>query len=153
MKKDYYLDFPFAELKSQDGSFSLKIYSYDYAYPHAIHKFDRDWHKNHLILSMPAFKAEIDEVMFEGTLLEYFIEELVAFSALKKKEVNIKPTEPYFGLTFSVDKRKKVNVNGYVQYPVGWGAELQFEIETDLTYVDEFIRGLKSILKNFPSIS
>ncbi|WP_443146796.1 WapI family immunity protein [Paenisporosarcina sp. TG-14] len=46
--------------------------------------------------------------------------------------------------------RKKINVSGYVQYPVGHGSELKFEFETDLTYVEKFLSGLKKILKEFP---
>ncbi|WP_422386969.1 WapI family immunity protein [Cytobacillus oceanisediminis] len=88
--------------------------------------------------------------MFEGRLINFFLQELRSFSALHKKEVIIEPTEPYFKLTFSLDSMKNVGIGGFVQYPVGWGSELQFEFKTDLTYVDQFIKGLKKILTRFP---
>ena len=44
---------------------------------------------------------------------------------------------------------KKVAVKGRVQYPVGYGAKLDFEFETDLTYVDQFIHGIETILGMF----
>lgn len=154
MKIDYFSQFPYAQLRSQDGMTSFKICTYNYAYPQADTTDDADWHRNYLIITIPAFKAEIDEVILEGNLIKYYIEELRAFSDLQKKEVIFEPTEPYFGLTLSFlsKRRKNVGVEGYVQYPVGTGAVLQFEFETDLTYVDEFIKGLETIVTKFPAI-
>ncbi|PWA09020.1 hypothetical protein DCC39_13715 [Pueribacillus theae] len=154
MKTDYFSQFPHAHLVSKDGTASFKICTYNYAYPEADNIYDADWHRNYLIFTLPAFKAEIDEIMLEGNLLTYYIEELRAFTALKINEVFFEPTEPYFGLTFSfLSKRKKrIGVEGYVQYPVGIGAVLQFEFETGVTDVVRFINGLEDILAAFPAI-
>lgn len=86
MKNDYFSQFPFAELRSQDGMTSFKICSYKYAYPQADDPQDADWHRNYLILTIPAFKAEIDEVIFEGWLIKYYLQELRSFSVLRKKK-------------------------------------------------------------------
>lgn len=148
---NYFSKYPYAELNSQDGLFCFKICTYNYAYPNADNEHDADWHRNYLYLTIPAFRVEINEVMLEGRVLEYYLHEFEKFLALKKKEVIFEPTESYFGLTFSLKKfRKKVNVNGYVQYPVGHGSELQFEFETDLTYIEKFVNGLKEIIRHFP---
>jgi hypothetical protein len=115
--------------------------------------YDRDWHINHLLLTLPAFKEEIDDIILEGHLIKTFIKDLLSFSALLEKEVTFEPTEPYFGLTFRfMSQRKMIEVDGYVQYPVGTGAVLKFEMETDLTYIDQFINGLENMLKTFPAI-
>jgi hypothetical protein len=45
---------------------------------------------------------------------------------------------------------KKIAVKGWLQYPVGYGAKLNFEFETDLTHVDQFIHGIEDILVRFP---
>lgn len=153
MKTDYFSQFPHAHLVSKDGTATFKICTYNYAYPEADNTYDADWHRNYLIFTLPAFKAEIDEIILEGTILKYFIKELRAFSELKRKEVLFEPTEPYFGLTFSfLSGKKNVGVEGYVQYPVGIGAILQFEFETDLTDVVRFMNGLEDILATFPAI-
>ncbi|WP_394141144.1 hypothetical protein [Cytobacillus oceanisediminis] len=86
MKYDYFSHFPFAELRSQDGMSSFKICSYNYAYPQADNVDDGDWHRNYITLTIPAFKAEIDEVIFEGRLINFFLQELRSFSALQKKK-------------------------------------------------------------------
>jgi hypothetical protein len=52
---------------------------------------------------------------------------------------------------FTDNSMKKVLVKGYFQYPVGIGAKLNFEFETDLTYIDKFIEGIQDVLKEFPS--
>ncbi|MGG4470702.1 hypothetical protein ABER68_21950 [Paenibacillus alvei] len=151
MKDNYFLLFPSAELRSQDGMSSFKICSYDYAYPDADNQYDLDWHKNCLIVTVSGFKAEINEVILEGRLINHYIHELHSFSNHHKKKIIFEPLEPYFELTFKLNRRKKVDINGCVRYPMDSGTLLQFDFETDLTYVDAFIKGLESILAKFPS--
>lgn len=148
---EYFSKFPFAELRSDDGRSSLKICTYNYAYPNAEDEYDADWHRNYLLCSLPSFRAEIDEIILDGHILNYYVEKLREFVALKLSSVEFSPTEPYFELDLILDSRKKVLVKGVVQYPAGWGAELSFEFETDLTHVDYFVNGLESILREFPA--
>ncbi|MBZ6487709.1 WapI family immunity protein [Priestia aryabhattai] len=150
MEQNYFSNYPFAELSAQDGLSCLKICTYAYAYPEADNIHDADWHKNYLTFNIPAFKAEIDEVILEGRTIKYYLNELKKFSALKQKKVLFEPTEPYFGFTLTMNGRKNVSVDGFIQYPAGWGTELKFEFETDLTYIDAFIQGLESILIQYP---
>lgn len=151
MKIDYFLEFPYAELRSQDGMSLFKICSYNYAYPDADNIYDLDWHRNYMILHVPGFNAELNEVMLEGRAINFYIQKLQSFSELKKKRVIFEASEPYFELTFSLDSRKKVEIQGTVQIPVGTGNKLLFEFETDLTYVDSFINGLEDIILEFPA--
>ncbi|WP_445738865.1 hypothetical protein [Niallia sp. FSL R7-0271] len=51
---------------------------------------------------------------------------------------------------FKLNRRKKVDINGCVRYPMDSTTFLQFDFETDLTYVDVFIKGLESILAKYP---
>ncbi|TRZ39771.1 hypothetical protein CEQ21_02150 [Niallia circulans] len=150
MKIDYFLEFPYAELRSQDGKSYFKICSYANAYSDADNINDLDWHRNFMILHIPGFKAELNEVILEGRLIKFYIQELKSFSAIKKKTVIFEASEPFFELTFTLDARKKVEIAGVVQIPVGTGNKLQFSYETDLTYVDLFIKGLEDILVKFP---
>lgn len=146
----YFSIYPYAVLQSQDGLFCFKICTYDYAYPDANYTYDADWHRNYLYATMPAFKAEINDIMLEGQLVSHYINNLEKFLNLQTKEVLFAPTEPFFELTFSLNERKKVDVHGYIQYPVGTGSELQFEFETDITYIEIFHRGLQAIINKFP---
>jgi hypothetical protein len=148
---NYFSKFPFAELRSQDGASCFKISTYSYAYPDADNEYDADWHQNYLLLTIPAFRAEINEIIINGCFLSNCLEQLREFSTLGKSKIEIEPLEPYFGLFFSFNARKNVIINGYIQYPIGNGATLEFEFETDLTYVDKFIHGIESILKQFPA--
>jgi hypothetical protein len=87
MEADCFSKFPYAQLSSQDGLFSFKICSYGYAYPQADEPYDRDWHKNHLLLTLLAFKAEIYDIILEGHLIKTFIKHLRSFSYLQEPEV------------------------------------------------------------------
>jgi hypothetical protein len=89
--------------------------------------------------------------MFEGNLLKELLDELIVFSALKTKEVEFIPIEPYLKFTLSLNSRKKVEVKGTVTNANSecW-ATLEYQFETDLTYIDVFINGLKNILEKYP---
>ncbi|WP_368505146.1 hypothetical protein AB3N04_05740 [Alkalihalophilus sp. As8PL] len=154
MKNHYFSHFPFAELRSQDGRACFKICSFKYAYPHAKDAVDADWHRNYLNLSLPGFKSEVDEIILNGIILDYFIKELQAFEALHRDKVNLDPIEPYFWLGFSYicKKSKTIKVKGYVQYPAGIGSVLNFDFQTDLPSIIKFRKGLEGILSKFPAV-
>ena len=148
--RDYLLKYPYAEIRSQDGLSHFKIYTYGYAFPLHEAGYDSDWQKNYLYLTIPAFKAEVDDVMLQGKLMKSYLAALEKFSKLEIEEAIFEPLEQNFRLIFLLNTFKKVIVKGYIQYPVGWGAELIFEFETDLTYVDTFLGGIKNILYHYP---
>jgi hypothetical protein len=148
--RDYFSEFPSAEIASQDGRSRLKFCTYGYEFPAQQSGSDADWHRNFFHLTIPSIGIEINEVIFTGHGLAYFLDELRALSTLRKYEIDFEPLEPYFGLAFSFTPMKKIAVKGRVQYPVGYGAKLEFEFETDLTYVDQFIHGIEAMLVRFP---
>jgi len=96
-------------------------------------------------LNLSGFKVEIEDTIIQGMYINQVIKELRDFSDLKIEEADFTPLEPVFELFFSFSSLKKVVVKGNVNYPVGVGATLDFEFETDLTYMDKFIEGLKLI--------
>jgi hypothetical protein len=142
--------YPSFELGSQDNEYSLKIWSYGYEFPETKSGYDADWHRNHFYFKIGTFRAEFDEVCIQGSFLALKIKELTEFSATKRDSVEIEPLEPYFGLSFSFNGRKNVNVQGFIQHPAGIGPKLAFQFETDLSYVDNMISGMKSVLNGFP---
>ena len=153
MKKneEYFSRFPFAELSSQDGYSRIKFCSYAYEFPEQKSGWDADWQRSYFYLRIPGFISEIDEPMFEGTILQIFLKELQNLSELKLKEVEFRPTEPYINLKFTLNTKKKVNIKGTVtNINSECYATLEFEFETDLTFIDIFIKGLKAILEKFP---
>lgn len=151
MQKDYFSRFPFAELSSQNGNSRIKFCSYAYQFPEEKTGYDADWHRTYLYMSIPCFRVEIDEPMFEGTSLQIFLNQLQNLSALKLNNVEFKPMEPYINLKFTLNSRKKVNVKGSIwNVDSECDATLEFEFETDLTFLDIFINGLKDILAEFP---
>jgi hypothetical protein len=143
-------DFPMAELCSQDGKYSLKAWTLGYEFPDIRTGDDADWQRNHFAIRAERFRAEFDEISFEGRLIALKLQELSEFSALKRESVEFEPTEPCIGFTLRFNGRKNVIVKGYAQYPIGIGPKLEFDFESDLTCVDAFGAGLREILKRFP---
>lgn len=144
-------EYPFARLSSHDGEYVFCLYTYGYAYPDADNDYDADWQKNLITVNIPAFKVEIEETILEGSILKHYIDELQKFSKLIKDKVDFVPTESYFSISFSFNSRKNVQIKVEIEYPLGWGARLEFDFETDLTYIDKFIDGLQEIYAKFPS--
>ncbi len=143
-------DGPHAEIRSDDGESQLAIVSYGYAYPGDLGGWDADWHVNRLTCRVPGFRSEIRETMVLGSELEQHWREMQEFDALARATVAFEPLEPYYQLGFRLTSQKKVLVQGWIQYPAGWGSQLEFEFETNLTYVAEYIRGLNHILRTYP---
>lgn len=151
MSSDYFKVHPYAELCSQDGKSKIKFCTYGYAFPEATNQYDADWHKNFLYITLPSFRVEIDEIILEGRLLQYYLQKLKEFSKLEIDKVVLDPTEPLFELTLVLKSKGNVEVSGYARYPLGeYESTLGFSFLTDLTYVDRFILGIKSILNSFP---
>lgn len=147
---EYLNKYPYAELVSQDGLTRFSICTYRYAYPEITTDYDADWHRNLLSISLPAFCVEIDEAIFQGEGIEICIAELKEFTCFKKSVVIVEPIESFFSLEFSFNAKKNVMVKGSAEYPLGWGSRLEYQFETDLSYVDKFISGLEHILGVFP---
>jgi len=141
---------PSAILSTPNGVQVFKICTTKFAYPDADNVYDADWHWNYLSFTLPAFKAEIEDVILDGQMLQICITELEALTSFRSKKAEIAPNEPYFELEFTLKRKKRVKVNGYVQYPAGYGATLDFEFITDLTSIVTFLSGLKEILEHFP---
>lgn len=152
MSKESYFDrYPFAEIRSQDGTSSIKICINGYQYPEIKLGEDADWYNTYIYLEIPGFRAEIDEPMFQAGDLANEIRELHKFSKIDINETSIAPMDEYLHLDFSFNSQKKVVVDGVLEYPLGWGANLRFSFETDLTYVDQFIQQLENIVELYPS--
>ncbi len=144
------LKFPYAEMASKDGLSVFKLYTYGYEYPNEEKGDDADWQQNSILLIIPGFKAEFEKVIFQGTLLEHYANELKKFLLFEKNEVNVEPTESYCGFKFAYDSLKQIHVKGYIQYPLGWGATLTFEFVTDAELIEFFVKGIIDILSHYP---
>lgn len=155
MSRDYFSQFPTAQLQSNDELTTLKICTYNYAYPNATNTDDADWHRNYVELRLPEFTIKINEVILEGNTITYYINALRSLINLQKHIVHFEPTEPYFGLTFehAPEENGKVKVKGFVQTSVEEGPNVNFEFNTSVPLVTKFVQGLESILKSYPAIT
>lgn len=154
-KEDLFKNYPFAELRATDDSARIRIYTYRYEFPEADNKDDADWHMNYISLSINGVSAEVDEPIIEGRLLEFLLKEIICFRELKIPEVDFSFTEPEFGFTLSNEtlSDNNITVSGeMISVKLDRSiANVQFEFRTDLKMIDNFISGIKVILKEFPS--
>ncbi|MEQ1879155.1 MAG: hypothetical protein ABL958_21130, partial [Bdellovibrionia bacterium] len=59
---------------------SLKVWTYAYEFPALTSGDDADWQRNQFMFRAGSFRAEFDEVCFEGRLIRKIVEELEEFS-------------------------------------------------------------------------
>lgn len=154
-KEDLFESSPFAELRASDGSARIRIYTYRYEFSEADNRDDADWQMNFISLSINGISAEIDEPIIEGRVLEYLLKEIVQFRDLKSSEVEFSFTEPEFSFNLSNKtlSDKNIVISGeMIDVKLNSSiANVKFEFKTDLKLIENFINGIKLILKEFPS--
>lgn len=154
-REEKYMDAPFAELKSSDGSASIRIYTYRYQFPEATNKWDGDWYMNYILLVINGVIAEIDKPIIEGRVLTQLLQELIKFKKIEIIDVFSSFTEPEFSFCLSNDLLidDSILVSGdLIEYKVNTNkVRVNFEFKTNLNLLEEFIIGIQRILEVFPS--
>ena len=148
MSEDYFQNNPTAELGSDDGR-RLKFCSYGYERPNGKGS-DADWHMNYLVYTHKGVRVEVRDSFLTGFLLAQFAKELEEFCNFKRDEVELEPFDPYLGLKFTFTQSKHVNAKGYIRINEPYKTEVNFLFETNLPYLDIFLKGIQQILLKYP---
>lgn len=141
------------KLISHDGTLDLTIESYAYAYPDADNIHDAAWHRNWVGLHTPDHRITFDDIMLDSLLVAYYIPVFESFVAGDMQEVIFEPTEPFVSLTLTRrdGDGDEVNVRGSLEHPLeDETEEIDFEFETSLANVENFLKGLRDIADDFP---
>lgn len=141
------------KLASLDGTTDISIESYAYAYKDADNIHDAAWHRNWVGFHAPEHRITFDDIMLDSLLVAHYIPVFESFVAGNTREVEFEPTEPYVCLTLT--RRDgggdEVNVRGHLEHPLGDETEaLDFEFETSVLRVEQFLQGLREIASEFP---
>jgi hypothetical protein len=150
----FYKDSPFAELKASDGSARIRIYTYSYEFPRADNRDDADWHMNYISLFINGVTAEINAPIIEGRVLQYLLKEINDFKELKISEVDFSFTEPEFSFTLSNESESDNNIvvsGELIDFKLKKSTvNVKFEFKTNLDMIENFIKGIKCILIEYP---
>ncbi|MFN4214671.1 hypothetical protein [Exiguobacterium sp.] len=141
------------KLESRDGTTDISIESYAYAYQDADNIHDAAWHRNWVGFHAPEHRITFDDIMLDSLLVAHYIPVFESFVAGGVQEVAFEPTEPFVSLTLT--RRDgggdEVNVRGRLEHPLGDETEeLDFEFETSVLKVEQFLQGLREIASEFP---
>lgn len=141
------------KLASRDGLIDLSIESYAYAYPDADNIHDAAWHRNWVGFHAPEHRITFDDIMLDSLLVTHYIPVFESFVAGDVQEIVFAPTEPFVNLTLT--KRDadgdEVDVRGHLEHPIGGETEeLDFTFETSVLKVEQFLQGLREMLREFP---
>ncbi|TCI51889.1 hypothetical protein EVJ24_12195 [Exiguobacterium sp. SH1S21] len=144
---------PIAKLMSRDETMDVTIESYAYAYSDADNMHDASWHRNWVGLHTPDHRITFDDIMLDSLLVAHYISVFESFVAGDVQEVVFAPTEPFISVTLTrLDADgDEVSVRGILEHPLEDEAEeIDFEFETSITNVDNFLKGLRDIATDFP---
>ncbi|OGX78724.1 MULTISPECIES: hypothetical protein [unclassified Exiguobacterium] len=144
---------PIAKLMSRDETMDVTIESYAYAYSDADNMHDASWHRNWVGLHTPDHRITFDDIMLDSLLVAHYISVFESFVAGDVQEVVFAPTEPFISVTLTRRDADgdEVSVRGILEHPLEDEAEeIDFEFETSITNVDNFLKGLRDIATDFP---
>lgn len=131
------------------GGELLKVTVTGYTHPDTVDYWDGNWLSCHLNLWLNGFRADfpfdlrIDE-------MERFLKQLEQLHTSLKGNAALDSMEGILKLNVSGGKTGRLAWEGKLVYPSGTGAVLEFEYESDQTYLSRLIQELKAILKRYP---
>ena len=110
---------------------------------------DGNWLISDITIMVPGFKGSFDFCL-DAPALAGFLQELNQMKATVSGSASFTPIEPSISLVGEMTNMRQIRWKGIAQYPLGYGSELDFEFESDQSYLPEVISELENVLSLFP---
>jgi len=146
---------PQARLANEDDTISLVLKAAGREFPEVHEYWDGNWMMIHLVFSMPGMHIDFVDPCIRTDELEDFLEELKSFSQEHVLGIETDFTEPILYLNMQVVEpggdviATQVEINVLAEQ-----AQAGMTVEMDVTMdaVEEFIRGIEEILREYPVV-
>jgi len=139
------MDFVIKGLEGQYITIDVKGYSY----PESNDDWDRNWLVCSIKAETPGFLANFgadlrtDEIDSFYTELKELYKNMSGSASLVGMEGNV-------DIQVQIDRLGKLNWKVAFIYPSGYGATLEFEMESEQSYLNELIRRMKKVMDEYP---
>ncbi|WP_165996194.1 hypothetical protein [Bacillus sp. Cs-700] len=120
-------------------------------HPDATDYWDGNWIFSIINIEIPGYSVEFPASLRTDEIFS-FMEELKNLDETLKGKASFKNMEDFIVLEAEVDLTGKVMWTGETCYPLGTGAVLKFDFESDQSYLKYIIKELKAILEEIPVI-
>ncbi|WP_409305006.1 hypothetical protein [Peribacillus sp. SCS-155] len=104
-----------------------------------------------IYIDIPGCVASFDANLRTDELRD-FVSDLKLMNRLLKGKANLNNLDNYLELECHMDKLGKINWTAETCYPAGYGAVLNFEFESNQTFLPRLIKELDDIVSVFPVI-
>ena len=146
---------PQARLSNEDDTISLVLKAAGREFPEIDEYWDGNWMMIHLVFTMPGVKIDFIDPCIRTDELEDFLEELKNFSQEHVLGIETDFTEPILYLNMQVMEPGSDDITTQVEINVlTEQAQAGMTVEMDVTMdaVEEFIRGIEEILREYPVV-
>jgi len=130
-----------------DDFLELKVIGY--AHPDSLDYWDGNWITVLGTLQMGVFHADVSGDIRVEEFVEFHKELLTLYDTLQG-EVTFKTLERWLEITIEVNKTGQISMSGFVKNGVFGVNRLNFEMDTDQTFLTEPINRLEQILEMYP---
>ena len=113
--------------------------------------FDKNWILTHIELLIPGYKVSFNGDM-QTTDIDRFLKETKQIYEKISGNTELTTLENPIHLVGKMTKTGKICWNGKTVYPIGFGAMLEFEFESDQSYLPVLIAELEKVLNVYPVI-
>lgn len=134
-------------IQNEDSIIEIKVINRPYADADDI--WDINWLSCNVKIRIPCFTANFCTYITCNELKSFY-DGLRIFHAELKGTVCLCTLEGGINVEASVDKLGHIEWKAEVQYPEGYGAELNFTFNTDQSYVYQILRDLKQTIDEYP---
>ncbi|WP_211655442.1 WapI family immunity protein [Planococcus alpniumensis] len=121
------------------------------SYPKSVDFWDANWLDTMIIIKIPGYSAHFDAQLRADEFRD-FHKQLKEMNKRLKRKVELTSMEGV------IDVQGRINLLGRIvwkvetQYPVGTGAVLTFEFDSDQSFVPPLLKELEGVLTNYPVI-
>ena len=136
------------KIKGSGGEL-LKITVMGYSCPDAVDFWDGNWLDCRLNLGLNGFYADF-AFGLRADELERFLRELEQLHSNLKGTASLENMSCVIHLNVTIRKTGQLIWEGRLVYPAGHGTTLEFEVESDQSFLPDLINELKSIANRYP---
>ena len=147
---------PQARLANSDDTISLALKAAGREFPEVHEYWDGNWMMIHLVFTMPGVHIDFIDPCIRTDELEDFLEELKNFAQEHVLGIETDFTEPILYLNMQVIEPGSDVVAAQMEINVlTEKAQAGMTVEMDVTMdaVEEFIRGIEEILREYPVVN
>lgn len=120
-------------------------------YPNSTDYWDANWVNATIKIEIPGYKVSFNADLRTDELRK-FLNDLKSIRQSLRGKASLTNLDGYLEFEGEIDKFGKIKWNAETCYPAGYGAVLEFEFESDQTYLNTLIKELDDIITHFPVI-